>query len=260
MAGSTVANGGVPLSSATPQPVGTANPGAVTSSSRADHVHSSSLAVQQDVTVSAPAAGHALVYTGTAWSNVAQAVPSLASITGPLYTGRLEVNNADNGLYRYTGSAWLFVASLSDTGGTVQYKAAALQTVATGSVDKLKFGTPVMTSTPDVTVSGVGNTDFTLQRTGRWLMQANVPWGAGPNGNFSCWAWVGSATDSTATGRHAVASGAPNNFVVFLAPNKVKRFNAGTVLSVYGYQDTGVSRDVVINQGDLDVTLTFLGP
>lgn len=134
VAGATSANGGVPLSSATPQSVGTANPGAVTSSSRADHVHASSLAVQQDVTVSAPAAGHSLVYTGTAWANIAQAVPNLASITGPLYTNRIVINGADNLLYRYDGTAWVVLAGHT-VGG--QYRTSvppAINTVETALV------------------------------------------------------------------------------------------------------------------------------
>lgn len=139
VAGATVANGGAPLSSAVPQPVGTPNQGVAASSSRADHVHSSSLAVQQDVTVSAPAAGHALVYTGTAWSNIAQAVPSLASITGPLYTNRIVINGADNLLYRYDGTAWVVMGGQTVGGQyrtTVPATIGATETVcvSTGAV------------------------------------------------------------------------------------------------------------------------------
>src|SRR5438552_2773749 len=69
VAGPTVANGGAPLSGATPQPIGTPTGGTSVSSSRSDHVHASTLAAQQDVAVSSPAAGQVLGYTGTGWAN-----------------------------------------------------------------------------------------------------------------------------------------------------------------------------------------------
>lgn len=77
VAGATTADSGT-LGSATPQPVGTAAPGTAGTSSRSDHVHSSTLSAQHDVSISSPATGQRLAYNGTNWTNTS---PTLASDT-----------------------------------------------------------------------------------------------------------------------------------------------------------------------------------
>lgn len=69
VAGTTVATGGVALSSTPPQPVGTAAAGTAVSSSRSDHVHASTIAAQGDASVASPALNQFLVWNGSAWQN-----------------------------------------------------------------------------------------------------------------------------------------------------------------------------------------------
>lgn len=98
-AGATTASGGAALSNLAAIPVGPlGSAGAALTASRSDHVHTSALAAQQDVTVSAPVAGNVLAYSGTAWANTPAtlAAGSDVTITTPV-TGQALV---------YNGSKW----------------------------------------------------------------------------------------------------------------------------------------------------------
>lgn len=205
-------------------------------------------------------------YDGTAWRVPGyQTVAALADITNPI-TNQLALLSSDTGIYRYTGSAWLFIESTSPTAGTVQYKRTTSFTVASSAVTKLSFDTPVDVDTTSVTVAG--GQDFTLVRGGKWAAGCNIPWyttnGASPfspPAAASVWAWIGLTSDSTPPGRRVVASGAETgSFQTVLAPNKTMRFTAGTVLSVWVYQDKNISRDIAFGQAPIDVTFTYLGP
>lgn len=83
VAGATTADSGT-LGNATPQPVGTATPGTAVTSSRSDHVHSSTLSAQHDVSITSPTSGQQLAYNGTAWANTS---PTLASGTDTNISG-----------------------------------------------------------------------------------------------------------------------------------------------------------------------------
>jgi hypothetical protein len=69
-AGPTTGGGGSPLAITPPTQIGPLLiPGVGTTAARADHVHTSALAAQQDVAVGSASAGQLLTYNGAQWAN-----------------------------------------------------------------------------------------------------------------------------------------------------------------------------------------------
>lgn len=98
-AGATTAEGGVPLGSTYPAPIGAAaSAGALLTSAHADHVHTSALATQQDVSLIGPVAGNVLAYNGTKW---AAAPKTLATDTDVTISAP-----ASGQALTYNGSQW----------------------------------------------------------------------------------------------------------------------------------------------------------
>lgn len=195
-------------------------------------------------------------YDGSAWRvNGTVRASALADITNPL-THQLAELTTDQVLYRWSGSAWLATANLSDTGGIVHYRrSTGVGSVSSGAPVKLGFGTAISASATDVVVSGVGNTDFTLQRSGTWLLQSVVPWISTTNASF--WGYIASSSNQAV--RYAVDARGSNNTTLTCNPQKTLRLAAGTALSVYAFQDTGGSKDINPTEADCDFIMKFLG-
>lgn len=268
-AGATTAAGGAPLATTPPSVVGPALvTGSGTSSARADHVHTSSLAAQQDVTVSAPAAGHQLFYTGTGWTNVPEVVAATSAITAP-YAGQIVYNTTDGLLYKYTLGAWVAVCALGPDNQAspsatqvheARYRAATTtsQALAAGN-NAIQFASADYSSA-DVTVSGTGNSVFTLQRAGLWVIDVagRIADSTAAVGRFL------QLTDSTfATMYKAasmpVASGTPTVDMVLTC---VMRFAASTALSVNAVSSaTGsIDRATAGNAARTSISLSWLRP
>lgn len=110
VAGVTTGAGGTPLAITLPTAISPAlDIGSSPTSAHADHAHTSALAAQQDVTVTAPAAGHGLVYNGAQWVNAAPA---------PTAAGRYSRYQGGAVTLAATGSWTLLPWSLSEGAGT----------------------------------------------------------------------------------------------------------------------------------------------
>jgi hypothetical protein len=268
-AGATTAGGGAPLSNLPPSAIGPAPvTGTGTSSAHTDHVHTSALAAQQDVTVTAPAAGHQLTYTGTGWGNVPVAVSATSAITAP-YTGQIVYNTTDGLLYRYTAGSWVAVCALGPDNQVTpsatqvheaRYRAAttANQALAAGN-NAVQFASADYSSN-DVSVSGTGNSVFTLQRAGLWIIDiaGRIADSTAAIGRFL------QLTDSTfATIYKAasvpVASGTPTVDIVLTC---VMRFAVSTALSVNAVSSaTGaIDRATASNAARTSISLAWLRP
>lgn len=269
VAGATVASAGLRLSSSTPDPIGSASAGASPDASRGDHIHSSTLVAQQDVSAVSPAAGQGLIYTGSQWANVPLVVTSLAAVTAP-YAGELVYNATDAMLYKYTAGAWVAVAALgpdseSSPSSTqlheARYRASTgtSQAFATGN-NAVQFASADYPSA-DVVVSGTGNTIFTLQRAGLW----HIDFGARIADSTSGVNRTAQLTDSTLTGTVykatsvPVSSGSPT---VPLSTSCTIRFQSGTALSVNAISSSTGSIDAAAatNAAQTSISLTWLRP
>lgn len=122
------------------------------------------------------------VWDGTTWRvqgvGVVTSEADLTNITSP-YTGQMVFNTGNNMFYRWTGSVWL--ACLATGGNTTQTRHEARyrqtgtgQTINTATDQRVNFNT-VDYDSLDIAASTVsGGTEFTFQRGGLWLLNANA--------------------------------------------------------------------------------------
>lgn len=107
-AGATTAGGGSPLSNLPAIPVGlVALAGAAPNASRGDHVHTSALATQQDVTLTSPVAGNVLTYNGVNWSNGPNTLDADTDVT--------ITSPAIGQALAYNGSQWVNTTPVATT-------------------------------------------------------------------------------------------------------------------------------------------------
>jgi len=162
-AGTTTANGGVPLGTGFPAPVGTtAAVGSSPTCAHADHVHTGTLAASlQDVTISGPANTQILRYNGSAWAN---APNTLASDTDTAIS-----SPAANQALVYTGSAWQN-SSVLPIGMYSRYQSTT-SSAAFGAYTALAWGSPAEGTGAGLTLTG--GTAFTLA-SGIWRISCCV--------------------------------------------------------------------------------------
>jgi len=184
-------------------------------------------------------------------------VTSLGSVTTPV-TDQLVMLTTDKTVYRYTGSAWLPVASWSTTdSGISTYKRTTGQTISNATSTKVQFDTAEKT-TSLVTVSGTGNVDFLLNRTGRWSMDFTLPWASGSAAGDR-WGFVGLSTDSATRYLANTMPAGVSGAVPICSTSRTKVLSSGTSLSVYAFQSCGGNLDIT-TASEIHFDLTWLGP
>jgi hypothetical protein len=162
------------------------------------------------------------------------------------YTNQLVVNSTDLILYRYDGATW--VASLP-LGGTTsatrheaRYEQTTLQTIANVTDTKMKWNSAASTC-DDVVASGVGNTDFALNRAGWWDITASMRFGGGAGGERYF-------TIVVAGDRKAAASGiATGGFAIVLSASTGLRVASGASVNVLAFHSNGANLNTDVGFG-----------
>lgn len=185
-------------------------------------------------------------------------VGALADVEFPV-GGQLVVLATDLMVYRYDAgtSAWIAVMHTVPGGGHARYNlAAGHPNIAASTVTKVAFNTATSTTT-DVTQS-VDKKEFTLIRGGTWYLACKLPYSGGTTGGASRFAWIAPASDDTI--RYVGGSTPPSSFIMVPGGSDTVQLAAGTVLSVYAYQDaaTSIGFDITGLQGSF--TARWLGP
>ena len=167
------------------------------------------------------------------------------------------LDNSDKLFKQWNGSTWSVVGTFG-TGNYVRYSRGTDQSIPNNANTKVAFTTADVTDTAIVTVAS--STDFTLVRAGRYLIECNVQHEADANG--SRWLWI--ADSSNQANRYATDTNNPNNSAA-CAQQVVclRRFTAGTVISAYVYQDSGVANPLTGSLPSLcpmQINFTWLGP
>lgn len=192
-------------------------------------------------------------------------VGALANVTSPA-AHQLAYLTTDRTLYKRNAAntVWEAVAHWDETThGSLEYvRSSGTQSINSGAVTKVTFPTSVQT-TSLVTVSGTNNTDFLLNRTGKWLIDFTIAWAGatGPDGGGERWGMVGLSGDSN-TRYLTDARSAVNIDYNTNTSARVRYFTSGTSLSVYAFQNQGAA--VVLTPssatGEQHFGLTWLGP
>lgn len=152
------------------------------------------------------------------------------------------------------------VAATSYGLGTTDYgrwSRSSSQNITTAVITKAILTTADVTDTSTVTVST--DRDFTLVRAGIHTLEATVPWQSHNLG--SRWAFIGLTSDSAV--RYAVSELNPSNASFPIHNISVtRRFAAGTVLSLYVFQDCGSTLGLGPASGisPLDLNITYHKP
>lgn len=158
------------------------------------------------------------------------------------------------------------VSACDYTGSLTKYTrpTGSNQSVLTSTLTKVEFLSPVQFSSAAVTVSGTNNTDFTLQRAGEWTITANLNWqSTGSDFDGTRWLIVGDTSGPTV--RYAASSTRPDpvdiNLGGALNASLTDRFAAGTSFSVWAYQNSGSTIQVVPSTtiAPVQVTLRWNG-
>ncbi|WP_158882002.1 hypothetical protein [Amycolatopsis anabasis] len=139
--------------------------------------------------------------------------------------------------------------------GAVRCVLTADQAVASGALQKVSWPAPVYNTGP-MTVTG---TDFTLNKTGRWALCFSLRFGPSNTGTERA-GWIGLASDAnTRYVSWGIEKPVGTSVWPYLGAGTVVSLSAGTVLSVYAYQDTGANLDLKQFGGNCNFSLTFLG-
>lgn len=213
----------------------------------------------------APYAGQAIyrldkkfveIHDGTAWRVADSCAPvgALADITNPV-TGQTAILTTDNMLYRWSGSAWVAIMHTSPGAGQGLYQQANAQSFVSGTPTKIKFDAVPPYANSDVSASGVGTTDFTLNRAGLWEMSAQMVFVAG---GVSAERFL-SITDGANSVRY-VSDNDITSAAVFLSCSTSRRLGAGSVVSVHATQSSGGPLSSAPVFQPIFITLTWKGP
>lgn len=180
------------------------------------------------------------VFTLSGWLIVGTAVVSNFSdiatfITNP-YEGQLVYVLNDKGIYRRRSSAWAFLLFAETGGGYARYRHSTLQSIPTGADTKAQFQTAVDACT-QVTPSGTGNTDFTLNLAGVWNITASARLVANASANERalCLAKSSDVPNTRYAEDNTGIAGAAANLMV----TTNRRFAAGDSICAAIFQSTG---------------------
>lgn len=199
---------------------------------------------------------HVLTWNGTAWKNSSiPVVTATSQITSP-YEGMLIMNSTDDMIYVRRSSAWVAAVATGDTFHEARYYQNTAQTVANTADVKLYFDTAV-TTCADVVASGTNNTDFTLQRSGLWLLSAGVRYPSATAGERHV--FIGTSSDM-AIGNRITGASAHIATTTTLSCTTTARLNSGTVVVAGTYQSSGASRALSISGQTIFISLVWLRP
>lgn len=179
-------------------------------------------------------------WTGSGWRiiemPVLNAFSDLATFITSPYEGQIAYILNDRGLYRRRSGVWTFFMFAESGGGYARYVHSTLAAVATGTDTKIPFQTPIDTAA-QVTPSGTGNTDFTLNLAGIWNItcSARLVANASANERALCLA----KSSATGTIRYAESSMAVANASANLTVTTNRRFAAGDSVCAVLFQSTG---------------------
>lgn len=158
-------------------------------------------------------------------------------ITGP-YNGQLAYVSVAKGLYRYLSGVWQFILFTETGGGYARYRQSTLQAVAAATDTKVQFQTAVDSAT-QVTPSGTGNIDFTLNLAGVWSITATARLASNASANERLLA-LAKSSDIGGT-RYAQSNVGIANASANLSVSINRRFAAGDSVSAVIWQNTGGS-------------------
>jgi len=192
------------------------------------------------------------------------------------FTGQVIFNLTDYLLYRYDGTNWVgfdaagggFVTFGTDAPSRsheARYFASAAQAIATATDTKIQFPSVFANSSSDVTPSGVGNTDFVLNRDGVWFIAAGVRYLANVGGNERH-LFLQTGTSFDVTKRFGFESeGNCGNTGVQLSVATTLRATAGTSIFAAAFQNSGSSintdpLDAATVHGAVHFVMTWLRP
>lgn len=176
----------------------------------------------------------------------ASSIPVVAATTDVAvpFTGQIIFCTADNLLYRYNGSAWeSFLAAGGTTSGT-RHDARYLQvsgseqTLNNATDTKLRFPT-ANTTCSDVTASGTGNTDFTVNRAGLLFVSTGMTFLANAEGGKRQLTLQTGSTISVSNwfARNTAPNVGADDVSLYCA--NIIRVTAGTVICAIGWQNRG---------------------
>lgn len=141
----------------------------------------------------------------------------------------------------------------------VRYEQTVAQPFTTSTNTKVTFDSAVETHA-DVTVSGTGNTDFLLNRIGKWRVSAGLRFLSGTTGERYLAINTGT-TVTTLTTRKAHISVFGSTFACSLSLSTEFRIGSATSVHIAGYQSNGstLNSDVAFG-GSSHIALTWVGP
>jgi hypothetical protein len=207
------------------------------------------------------------IYDGTAWRvQGLQAVASLANITNPM-TGQMAWLTTDGILYKWSGAAWQGVLPIGTVATAAHqhdafYRQSGTAQVITAGADwRVRFDTGDRVTSDVTTATVSGGTEFTINRAGRWRVEASVRFGVGAN-NTERYAAIGHSVATSV--RYAEQNGISNTPAAALpiahSMSKTFPLNAGDKLCVFVYHNDVVSVSMTNTAlHSNSISLTWLG-
>lgn len=150
-------------------------------------------------------------------------------------------------LPQYTDGSALFRQNLISGSG---------QPLTTATNTAIVWNTPVNLSSAVHQTSG--NTGFTFDRAGMWLVTYSLQYQA--NGTGSRWGWVAYTSNLNAQRMGQCSVQASGTAFTTVNGTAMNRFNVGDEIAVYAYQDSGTNTGVIPNYDASNVSLYWLGP
>lgn len=205
------------------------------------------------------------VYNAGAWRvldiAIVAAFADLAThITAP-YNGQMAVVTGDQVLAAYNGTAWVYQLFFSSTlnQAHARYRQTSAHSIPNVTDTKCRFQTAVTTS-PEIVVTGTGNTDFELLRSGRWKIDANTRYAAAA-GLLERHIFICGSTNLVTprfAGNQVMQTA---NAVATLSTSVTRRFPAGQKISVGMFQNSGgaINTDPVFDE-IISISLTWEAP
>lgn len=206
------------------------------------------------------------VWDGTTWRvqgiGVVTSEADLTNITSP-YTGQWAFNTGNNMLYRWTGSVWLAAIAMGGNTTATRHEAryrqtGTGQTIAASTDQRVAFNTTDYDSSDVTTATVSGGTEFTLQRSGLWLLNANSRFVANASTGERAMAF---ATSPTGTNdRHAQTGNNPQGGTWSGSASTVNSFAAPKAVSVWMWTTVGGGLQLDLLGTGVNASLTWLRP
>lgn len=192
----------------------------------------------------------------------APVVASLAEILLP-YEGQIVYCTTDELLYKRRSEAWVGFAALGGFSAATLHESryfqgtSSIQSIPNVTDTKLRFPTAVYES-DDVTPSGTGNEQFTLNRAGLWVLSAGVRFPSATAGERHLFMSL-STNLADLTARIAGDTNGVSTVSTLCVSTEV-RVTAGTPFHVGVYQSSGAARSLSISGQSIFMSATWLRP